>query len=643
MALQTEVRGNPVGIRSLRAATAYPMYVMHVRDVLELTELSAHDKLLSAGKIVQFRAGMIVIFVSHQWLGRTHPDPQMKQFRVLQGFLRNVLNGTCKVDLHWFSSLYFDRTDEIPVEDLAAFKDAYIWYDYFSVPQLNESYNPAAGELLMSAVNSIPQYVSYSKHFLVLCPSLEHEAGHPVNHLTWQDRGWCQVEEISFRLSCFNQLSLLVTGDRQCTLLDSQDYLNHPVGHCSFSCCEMGHQNDGVEIQCDKYKVEKVVRRFLEELVEEKQLSTAKEDLFWLRLLKAQTSTLLSGLPVLEPPVPLDPATFLLEKKLREEMVVEVEPKTSKEHSSVGWVSPCAACAATIEHDDGGAGWTPLFFAALSQDESLVRELVCSRADVNARQTAKVKGFLPGLGTTPLMAASWLCPGGKAVRLLLELRADIKAEADDTKYRALNWAAFGGDPVNIKLLLDAGADVAHEDFLGTQAIINAAAFARSAAVQALGEAGANLEACNIFGAVAIHGAALTGDVETVCYLLDKKADIEKAHEPQTVGAFVGYLWMKFLCKAGVEKQIVQSISNARGCTPVLWASFWGQSHVVRELKRRGANLLAENCNGMTALQLAEMRGHEETVRVLTESQQMSMSMRTFVSRTSQLSQESLTT
>ena len=33
----------------------------------------------------------------------------------------------------------------------------------------------------------------------VLCPSLRHENGTPVNYLSWQKRGWCQVLPLHVR------------------------------------------------------------------------------------------------------------------------------------------------------------------------------------------------------------------------------------------------------------------------------------------------------------------------------------------------------------------------------------------------------------------------------------------------------------
>ncbi len=75
------------------------MFVMPVQDALELDELVPHQDLLSAGKLVPFDdREMLGIFVSHQWCGFQHPDPNFKQFRVFQEALRGILEGRIRLE-----------------------------------------------------------------------------------------------------------------------------------------------------------------------------------------------------------------------------------------------------------------------------------------------------------------------------------------------------------------------------------------------------------------------------------------------------------------------------------------------------------------------------------------------------------------
>lgn len=59
--------------------TSYPMYVMHVKDVLGLTTLEPHQKLLRMGKLIVYDDAMCeeghdILFISHQWTSFDEPD-----------------------------------------------------------------------------------------------------------------------------------------------------------------------------------------------------------------------------------------------------------------------------------------------------------------------------------------------------------------------------------------------------------------------------------------------------------------------------------------------------------------------------------------------------------------------------------------
>lgn len=46
------------------------------------------------GLLHQWRPGMSVIFVSHQWLGTGHPDPEGRHAATLRASLQGILDGT---------------------------------------------------------------------------------------------------------------------------------------------------------------------------------------------------------------------------------------------------------------------------------------------------------------------------------------------------------------------------------------------------------------------------------------------------------------------------------------------------------------------------------------------------------------------
>eukprot|EP00434_Breviolum_minutum_P005465 symbB.v1.2.004816.t1/scaffold279.1/size242841/1 len=70
----------------------FPMYTMPSEKVLNLQELRPHEALLEEGQIVEFGDHMgNAAFVSHQWICSRHPDPDLRQFRQLQGTLRKIM------------------------------------------------------------------------------------------------------------------------------------------------------------------------------------------------------------------------------------------------------------------------------------------------------------------------------------------------------------------------------------------------------------------------------------------------------------------------------------------------------------------------------------------------------------------------
>ena len=89
--------------------------------------------------------------------------------------------------------------------------DAYIWLDYFGVPQIgtaaakrkssrqgSDARYEAVGAALVDlpkAVNSIPAYIERATLFIALCPEVEHRdlPGVVCNLGSWLDRGWCRV------------------------------------------------------------------------------------------------------------------------------------------------------------------------------------------------------------------------------------------------------------------------------------------------------------------------------------------------------------------------------------------------------------------------------------------------------------------
>eukprot|EP00930_Biecheleria_cincta_P079663 TRINITY_DN6757_c0_g1_i1.p1 TRINITY_DN6757_c0_g1~~TRINITY_DN6757_c0_g1_i1.p1 ORF type:complete len:425 (-),score=62.22 TRINITY_DN6757_c0_g1_i1:965-2239(-) len=379
----------------------YPLYCMKVEDLLEMNWLESHEELLAKGTIVQYEPGMVVIFTSHEWLSRGHPDPYGDQFSVLQTFLKNAIEGNVRIQSYWMSFLYFNRDESM---DVSLIGSAYIWFDYFSIPQMKwitaSDGSSSVNQDFVNAVNSIHIYVAICKYFFVLCPSLQHyDTGKFCDFLSWSKRGWCQCEETCRRLAHFNEMVVVITGSQQAVLHDSQDYLSHPIGELDFTCCDLNHVQNGKEIPCDKAHISTVLQFYLAKLEDE-----TKENIFHCRLLKSLSPGLLAGMPNLPQFDHGNTEAFL---------------------SAFGFGT--AASDSMKKVDDAGAGWAPLFWASLLPDPGVMTELVRRGHAVDVRSQGKAKGVLLERGSTPLIAAAMLSSSGLAVRTLLHLKADPNA------------------------------------------------------------------------------------------------------------------------------------------------------------------------------------------------------------------------
>jgi ankyrin repeat protein len=100
------------------------------------------------------------------------------------------------------------------------------------------------------------------------------------------------------------------------------------------------------------------------------------------------------------------------------------------------------------------------------------------------------------------------------------------ATVDDVPTAAslLAKAAIRGDIVEIKSLLDAGAQIDVTDALGRTPLHMAAFYGRTKASELLLASGASIDARDRVGMTPLHAAVLSGGRHEVELLLDRKAD-----------------------------------------------------------------------------------------------------------------------
>ena len=162
------------------------MWLLKVEDVLRMTpRLLPHQVLKSQRLLVKWSPKMFAIFVSHQWLGFKHPDPNGEQLQVLQGILSNLIARKLKLGEDCTSQFMKGVLSEKEFNWIAS---AYIWLDYFSVPQKLDGYLRGHGlaEEQSLYVYSIPGYVQRCNMFVALTPQSTHcDKGTECNFYSW--------------------------------------------------------------------------------------------------------------------------------------------------------------------------------------------------------------------------------------------------------------------------------------------------------------------------------------------------------------------------------------------------------------------------------------------------------------------------
>ena len=117
----------------------FPMYTVPLEAVLQMVEIEPHEHLKAKDILVEFSQDLgNAAFVSHQWVGNGHPDPDFKQFRVLQEALRHVMSDLSCIPPDVFTEAHVPSTKSWPTWKLRS-APLFIWYDCSSsVPGLLE-------------------------------------------------------------------------------------------------------------------------------------------------------------------------------------------------------------------------------------------------------------------------------------------------------------------------------------------------------------------------------------------------------------------------------------------------------------------------------------------------------------------------
>eukprot|EP00437_Effrenium_voratum_P053181 CAMPEP_0181538686 /NCGR_PEP_ID=MMETSP1110-20121109/75994_1 /TAXON_ID=174948 /ORGANISM="Symbiodinium sp., Strain CCMP421" /LENGTH=443 /DNA_ID=CAMNT_0023670295 /DNA_START=250 /DNA_END=1581 /DNA_ORIENTATION=+ len=229
---------------------------------MNLDKILCHEELLEKGILVRRQAGFFCIFVSHQWLGFNHPDPNSEQLPVLQQALLHLLaGGDIGVDI---TTEFFGWRSRFSEKHRASIKDGYIWMDWFSIPQhsleaQHGQQRDLDGTPKWDAMPSlatqddyirlIPEYVEASDLFVVLAPRCRHSNGLRCSFGSWTERGWCRLELWCKMMSVNVKMPVvLISGSDQINFAMPMHWIDHPPHEGQFT------------IEADRHSVNKVTR-----------------------------------------------------------------------------------------------------------------------------------------------------------------------------------------------------------------------------------------------------------------------------------------------------------------------------------------------------------------------------------------------
>ncbi|CAK9088385.1 unnamed protein product [Durusdinium trenchii] len=553
----------------------FPMYTVPAKAILSMTTLEPHEALKLQGLLVEFDKTMgKALFVSHQWVGRRHPDPDFIQFSVLQEALRHLMSEV----------QYIVALPSVKPFATAELKSAplFVWYDYFSCPQLEHLVSHVESGLmsdLAKAVSSIPLYVAECSFFFALCPVIESkDHSKLLGPQSWASRGWCRIER------CCRELSpqgswVMIRSAKQMELISS------PVATLGF-----GSPGEGLfTVEEDRQRLGPVVLTTLQRKL---RFLLQSGDLVGYRVLLNHQPLFLRGFHV--------PAMYDFVPGFEADPFKDGALTVSKFLYNNGF-------SKVTEVDK--VGWTPLHYAGCRGDPDLVRALLAQRANPNVK-AAKDNVMAGARSKWRVMTSVAACRHHEVARILIEAKAELSGTQ-------LVGACIGNDPEGVRLLCEVGGVSPHaadyEGGYGVPAIHLACMYGATAALEELvaqaatHSSGSGMRQGSIDVSHALWLAPCFGNcsAELVNTLLDLRADVNEQFHLSVrnpVGLLVKVMALKH--RFGKQTHFSRISFHANGATPLMQAVMGGQYEAAAALIARGARLDLRNSHGYTVADLA---------------------------------------
>jgi len=550
----------------------FPMKVMKIEDFLNLGRMIKYEDAKANNLLVEWAAGMLVVFVSHCWLQRFLPDsPDDIKYRTLC----NVLKRSCG------RTSVISRNGESV--ELPALAGGFVWLDYHSVPQEDPAQQ-------MLAIKSIVTYVGASSFFIVLAPAAQHWTGADHDVGLWSSRGWCRLERLALMLSSNPKKPLIIESSSNIYSVEGSEWTHEPVGLGKFT------------VDADKTAISDVVMTLLRRA---DRLAVAQGQMQRFRHISSMSVRLLEGL------------------QGHHEMLLR-----NQSESTDAWLQRMCYKGAT---DNEESGLSPLRYAVKGGQLDKARELIARGASVEAPLAESNFSDDEVAGNTMLMEAAKLrWDGPELIRLLVDHRADLMAR-NSCGCTAICCTPWSHDINTCKTLIEMEPDfLSIKDDSGHTffefALIYVQDIQLLKYVQQLQESRVGFNSVHVsgqgFGAVALACLNPYFNCDVLQTVINFDYDVN-------VQSHVEHISKNHQQALATWKQSVDAMDKATsgmdlfpvrsGVTALMIAACWGNLRRVHILLDAKASLDLFNAAGWTALTYACKRGHTSIVQSLLEA------------------------
>lgn len=534
-----------------------PMWVVPVVYVLEMKGIfKPHQVLKAEGVLAEWISTMFTLFVSHQWLAHHHPDPDGVQLQVLQGFVNGLIRKKLRIDTDFISQF---NGRGLTKAELSQIGEAFIWFDYFSVPQILGAGVSQATEEQLLYIYNIPNYVDMCNLFVALVPkAMHHDTRSECSFNSFLERGWCRTELWSHFLSMRpKKMPILVVKSHESAQFTTSLWYRYPVHSGSFAVEE--------DRACCRQVIRSALTRHVFELSQSKNKTAFR---LYLALFEEVTG-LLAKCRTVEGFL----RDFSFKKPLKQQ------------------------------------GLGPVACAVLSGDHRLVRSLATIKASIQTKAPAMPE-VLYMADLSPLHLALWFRSHDlQMLETLLELRADLQRSSVNVA-PPLNLCRT---EAAVELLVQYRAGV---NFQGKD-------LAQSCPIQSMAALGAPCEVLGkllelradvhggkggLASASPLHHIAYSGDsgndLRSAQLLLRSRADINQVLRPEGIVRSIELMSRLYSWCCRREANLLVSVASNISTTPLGWCAIFDNEGTLAFLLRARADPEIANNRGLRPIDFA---------------------------------------